>query len=239
MAMLSPFRMFVLMAYLLNSPPALKANVDESQTTFRIVTLGDSITKGVRTGVSSTETFSALLEHDLRQKGISADIRNLGIGGERTDQAIARLQSDVLALSPKLVIIMYGTNDSYIDIGKDTSRISADEFEVNLIKLIRQLRSAGTSVVLMTEPAWGKQAKPNGAGEHPNKRLEDYMKRTRAVAKSEQTELIDHFQHWKEVDLSGRDIGEWTTDQCHPNPAGHRVMADLMLPVIEKLVSNR
>ncbi len=38
--------------------------------------------------------------------------------------------------------------------------------------------------------------------------------------------------------MSGKDVGEWTTDQCHPNPAGHREIAGLMLPVIEKLLSD-
>ncbi|MBL8816023.1 MAG: hypothetical protein JNL58_08330 [Planctomyces sp.] len=237
--MMNSIRVFLATSCWLISVLSQQVQADEIAKPAIVVTLGDSITKGVRTGVSSTETFSAILEHDLRQKGISAEVRNPGIGGERTDQALARLQKDVLALSPRLVVIMYGTNDSYVDPGNETSRITADQFEMNLTELTQQLRSAGVVVVLMTEPAWGKQAKPNGAGEHPNQRLEEYMKKTRATAKSEHIELIDHFQHWKEADMSGKDIGEWTTDQCHPNPEGHREIAGLMLPVIEKLLSDK
>ena len=37
----------------------------------------------------------------------------------------------------------------------------------------------------------------------------------------------------------GQDLGAWTTDQCHPNPAGHRQLADQLTPVIQKLLQPR
>src|SRR5438552_15698538 len=57
----------------------------ESKASIRIVTLGDSITRGVRAGVNSEETFAALLQVGLKDKGVAAEVVNLGIGGERTD----------------------------------------------------------------------------------------------------------------------------------------------------------
>src|SRR5258706_11894334 len=90
----------------------------EPQTPLEIVTLGDSITKGVRSGVKPEETFAALLEADLKGRGVDAHVSNVGIGGERTDGALARLEKDVLAKKPRLVTVMYGTNDSYVDKGK-------------------------------------------------------------------------------------------------------------------------
>jgi len=209
--------------------PALAVLAAEPQ---RIVTLGDSITKGVRPGVKAEETFAARLEAGLRAGGAGVSVVNVGIGGERTDQALKRLAKDVLAQKPAVVTIMYGTNDSYVDQGKAASRITLEEYRTNLGKLVDELRAAGITPVLMTEPRWGKTARLNGAGEHPNVRLEKYVEACRAVAAEKRTPLVDHFQHWTNAEAKGTDIGAWTTDQCHPNPDGHRVLAELMLPVV-------
>lgn len=220
-------------ARILWSKPNLLARASTpAASKLRIVTLGDSITKGVRSGVKAEETFAARLEAGLRAGGADVSVVNVGIGGERTDQALKRLAKDVLAQKPAVVTIMYGTNDSYVDQGKSASRITADEYRANLLRLVDELRAAGTSPVLMTEPRWGKTAKPNGVGEHPNVRLEKYVEACRAVAKEKQAALVDHFQHWTAAEAKGTDIGAWTTDQCHPNPDGHRVLAELMLPVV-------
>ncbi len=203
----------------------------------RIIVLGDSITKGVRSGVTAAETFGALLQQDLQTAGKTVEVVNQGIGGERTDQALKRLQPDILARRPQIVVIMYGTNDSYVDQGQSTSRLTADQFEANLQAIVRELGQQQIKVVLMTEPRWGRAASKNGAGEHPNLRLEQFMQRTRKLAASEKLPLVDHFQRWTEAEQQGTDIGGWTTDQCHPNPAGHRELADSLLPKILPLLN--
>ncbi|HTI51972.1 MAG TPA: GDSL-type esterase/lipase family protein [Planctomycetaceae bacterium] len=200
---------------------------------LRIVTLGDSITKGVRQGVAADETFSALLEAALKKRGVTSEVINVGIGGERTDQALARLDKEVVGKKPRIVAIMYGTNDSYVDKGKSEPRLTADEFRTNLAGIVDKLESAGIRPILMTEPRWGKSAK-NGLDENPNGRLEKYMDACRALARERKLPLVDHFADWTEAEAQGADIGAWTTDQCHPNPAGHRRMAELILPVVLK-----
>jgi acyl-CoA thioesterase-1 len=204
-----------------------------------IVTLGDSITKGVRQGVTAEETFGARLHELLKEEaGIDAEVVNVGIGGERTDQALARLEKDVLARRPAIVTIMYGTNDSYVDKGKDASRLTVDEYTANLRELVKRLRAAGVTPVLMTEPRWGEQASPNGVGEHPNVRLEKYVEACRAVAKKSETPLVDNYAHWSEARENGTDLGAWTTDQCHPNANGHAEIARTMLPVVRNAMEG-
>jgi acyl-CoA thioesterase-1 len=197
------------------------------------VVLGDSITKGVRSGVTAEETFAAVLQRRLLKQGLDYEVINRGIGGERTDQALQRLSRDVLSLEPQLVTVMYGTNDSYVDKGRQESRISADEFEGYLRRLAAEFKRCGIQVVLMTEPAWGQAAGLNGAGEHPNERLSLYMERTRRVAGELSLPLIDHYRIWSTAAAGGTDIGGWTTDQCHPNPAGHLKLAEDILPVVQ------
>lgn len=198
-----------------------------------IVALGDSITKGARPGVRRDETFAARLEAALNDRGWPVRVTNVGIGGERTDQALQRLDKDVLARRPRIVTIMYGTNDSYVDRGQQNSRITAAAYRSNLCELVTRLQAAGALPILMTEPRWGKSAGLNGAGEHPNLRLEAYLQECRAVAAELQTPLVDHYAHWQAAEAGGQSLGAWTTDQCHPNATGHRVMMETMLPAIE------
>lgn len=204
----------------------------------RVVVLGDSITKGVRSGVTAEETFASLLQSSLREAGRDVDVINQGIGGERTDQALARLSRDIQSLEPTLVTVMYGTNDSYVDRGQSKSRLTKEAYVTNLHKIVSELRRTGIQVVLMTEPRWGDKAALNGVGENPNVRLEPFVEGCRDVAREQSVPLVDHFQIWSKANIEGTDIGEWTTDQCHPNPAGHRVLADAMLPVILPLLEG-
>lgn len=193
-----------------------------------VVSLGDSITRGERTGVKATETFSAVLASRLK-----VEVANVGIGGERTDGALARLEKAVLAKNPKVVLVMYGTNDSYVDKGAKEPRLSANKYRENLVTLVEKIRKSGAEPILMTEPRWAKGEK-NGLGEDPNDRLEEYVEACRAVAKELKVPLVDHYQHWKAAEVKGTTLRDWTTDGCHPNPRGHQELADLIEPVLKK-----
>ena len=198
----------------------------------RTVILGDSITKGVRSGVTAEQTFGALLQASLREAGHDVDVINQGIGGERTDQALARLSRDILSLEPAVVTVMYGTNDSYVDKGQQNSRITAEQYQQNLTTIVAELRRLGIEPILMTEPRWGDTAGHNGIGEHPNVRLEMFVNACRRVAEETRTPLVDHFGVWTKANSKGTDVGTWTTDQCHPNAVGHKIIAETMLPTV-------
>ena len=202
-----------------------------------IVTLGDSITKGVRTGVTADETFASLTETSLTEKGVECQVVNVGIGGERTDQALNRLD-EIIELKPRVVTVMYGTNDSYVDPGKVSSRITVEEYTSNLQEIVTQLLLADIQPVLMTEPRWAADASPNGLGEHPNLRLAHYVDACRNVADQLGVPLVDHFAHWTSAESRGQTLRDWTTDGCHPNPAGHRELTQVMLPDLEQVVSH-
>ena len=219
----------------LNGP--LRARHTENRP-IRIVTLGDSITKGVRPGVSASETFAALLQARSLKAGFSVEVDNVGIGGERTDQALARLDQDVLAKSPDIVIVMYGANDSYVDPGKTAPRLSQEVFRKNLETIVDRLQARSVQVILMTEPRWGAKAKANGIGEHPNTRMEGFMTEVRETAKARSLHLVDHYAIWTLKESQGIDLGSITTDQLHPNPAGHRLLADSIWPTIEPILKK-
>ncbi len=198
-------------------------------TVTTIVALGDSITKGVRRGVEPAQTFAALVQKQLRARGHDADVLNLGIGGERTDQALRRL-SKVIELRPRIVLAMYGTNDSWVDEGKTASRLALPVYRRHLVEIVDRLRRHGIMPILMTEPRFAENARRNGLGENPNVRLARFVGACRDVAREKNVLLVDHFARWTRAAEAGEDLARWTTDGCHPDPRGHREMGAAIVP---------
>ena len=194
--------------------------------------LGDSITRGARKGVEPGEAYVARLQAALREAGLVARVHNAGIGGERTDQALARLDSEIIAQRPDIVTVMYGTNDSWVDAGKTGSRLSERTYTENLREMVRRLRTAGARVVLMTPPMFAEENPRNGLGEDPNVRLAPFAAACRAVAAEAGVPLVDHFAGWQEARNRGERLQSLTTDGCHPNSAGHTDLASRLLPAI-------
>jgi lysophospholipase L1-like esterase len=204
----------------------------------KILMLGDSITKGVRTGVADNETFSALVERQLRDSKIDAHVVNAGVGGERTDQALARIDALLSEHKPSVVVVMYGTNDSYVDVGKTTSRLTAREYHRNLFQLAEKITASGAKPILMTPPRWGVMA-ASGSGENPNRELAAFVEACRELAEEHELPLVDHFKTWTESEAKGQDLGQWTTDQCHPNSEGHRKLAEAILSVLRDVIAKQ
>lgn len=208
-----------------------------------VLALGDSITKGVRSGVTADETFSAYLQKKAADMagttGVELVFVNRGIGGEQTHQALARLDRELGEHRPQYVLVMYGTNDSYVDAGKTEPRMTGEEFRRNLQRLVTRIRKAGAEPVLMTEPAYAAVSPKNGRGEHCNVLLSQFMEVTRAVARQRGCVLIDQFAGWKAAEAGGRDLNDWTTDGYHPNPAGHAEIADRIVPILRDRVARR
>lgn len=209
---------------------------EEKPTT--IVVLGDSITKAVRPGVTADQTFGASLEAKLKSEGKSVRVLNKGIGGERTDQALARLDSTVLNEKPAIVTIMYGSNDSYVDKGKTASRLTREQYRANLVELVKRFRKAGAVPILMTPPCVAEDAGKNGLGETPNLRLTGFAEACREVAKAEKVRLVDNFDLWTKAAEKRGKLADWMTDGVHPNPEGQSFLAESILPALRDALAK-
>ena len=109
-----------------------------------IVAFGSSSTSGV--GASSADAaYPACLERDLRahldfHEPVTVD--NRGVAGEDVDAMMRRLDSDVVARHPDLVIWQLGTNDAL-------EGMPLAHFEAVARHGIKTLRKAGIDLVLM------------------------------------------------------------------------------------------
>jgi lysophospholipase L1-like esterase len=116
---------------------------------LRIVAFGSSSTEGI--GASSpAAAYPARLAAALKQaQPQSADritVINRGIGGEAVDDMLGRLDRDVIAPRPDLVIWQTGSNDPL-------RGVSLDHFRAATIAAVQRIQEAGIDVVLM-EPQW-------------------------------------------------------------------------------------
>jgi len=201
----------------------------------RIVCLGDSVTKAVRLGVEPQQTFCALLEKELTTAERPVEVVNAGVGGNTTADGLARFERDVLAREPVGVVIMFGLNDSWIDAGTSPSRLTTEQFRDNLKQMIATLKSRGVQVVLMT---------PNPAiaptyGPERNRTLKPYVEAVRQIAREEDLALVDVYARFAELGLEGADVNGLFTDAMHPNPAGQKLIADLLAPSLRSIVTAK
>jgi len=108
-------------------------NINSSGRT--IICFGDSITFGY--GVNSKEAYPAVLSEWFK-----IPVINSGIDGDTTSEAIKRLDSDVLAKKPLLVIIEFCGNDFLRKIPRETT-IS------NITLMVDKIQERGAMVAIV------------------------------------------------------------------------------------------
>jgi hypothetical protein len=95
-------------------PPGLK----------RIVALGDSFTMGYE--VAAAETFSSVLEAELRSRGIPVEVMNAGVSGHSTAEECLYLERALLRYSPDLVLVSFYANDLVDNVRAGLFRLEGD-----------------------------------------------------------------------------------------------------------------
>jgi acyl-CoA thioesterase-1 len=203
----------------------------------RIVAVGDSVTLGVRPGVSEYQTFRHRLEAELGAGGIPTRIVNAGVPGDTTAGGLRRLGAEVLTQAPELVIVMFGVNDAAMvdggPIARSEPRVPLATYAANLHAIITQVRAAGAKVLLCTPTPMSRRYVYQNLGayaqhEDINFMLRRYAAAVRQVAVDTDTPVVDCFELFAATP-EGLDLIE---DGNHPYAKGHaRLAAALLLPV--------
>ena len=171
----------------------------------RVVFLGNSITEGWATHFDSLFPGKPYVGR--------------GISGQTTPQMLVRFRQDVIALKPKVVVILAGTND----IAGNTGPSTLEMIEDNLASMAELAKANGIRVVLSSVlPVYDYPWKP-GLEPAPkiialNKWMKDYARKHGAV-------YLDY--HSAMADARGGMRSELAHDGVHPNEAGYRIMAPL------------
>src|SRR5688572_3210163 len=142
-----------------------------------------------------------------------------GISGQTTPQLLVRFRQDVVALRPRAVVVLAGTNDIAGNTGPSTLEMIQD----NLASMAEIAKANGIKVILSSvlpvyDYRWRPGLEPAPKIVALNRWMADYARRNGLVYLDYHSAMSDERQGMK-ADLS--------YDGVHPNEAGYRVMAPL------------
>lgn len=169
-----------------------------------IIAFGDSLTAGY--GAGSGEDYPSRLSAT-----IGSQVINAGVSGDTTDSALIRLDQDVLARDPRIVIVGLGGNDFL-------RRSDISVTEANLRRVVKQIQDRGAMVILLgfTFPSLGPS----------------YEAMYERVAKDEGCLLVPDLLDGILSDESLR------SDAIHPNGRGYAMMAERIAGPTQALIEK-
>src|SRR5512146_1845038 len=178
----------------------------------RVVLMGDSITDFWRQG--KPELFGR-------------DIVDRGISGQTSSQMLVRFWPDVIALHPRIVQILAGTNDIAGNTGPTTER----DYENNIMAMVDLARAHDIRVLLGSIPPavsfWWTPHPYRPAAEI--RRLNDWL---RGYARSSGAAFVDYYAHL--ATPAGAFRPDLSNDGVHPNARGYKVMTALLQAALAK-----
>ncbi len=154
-----------------------------------------------------------------------------GISGQTTPQMVVRFNQDVVALKPKVVVILAGTND----IAGNTGPSTIEMIEDNLKSMTQIAKANGIRVVLSSvlpvyDYPWRPGLEPAPKIMALNAWMKDYAAKVSATYLDYHSAMQDA-RHGLPPNLA--------SDEVHPTEAGYRVMAPLAEAAIAKALKKR
>jgi lysophospholipase L1-like esterase len=189
----------------------------------RIIFFGDSLTyyggiDGPKDRV--TKGYVRLVREALQERGVEVDW--VATGGHMVPDLLKRVENDVIAKKPTIVVIQIGCNDA--------RRIPKETFKSGLEELIDNLQKEKIQVVQCTLTSVGE--KHDGTNKDDPK-LDEFAAVEREVAKAKNVPLNDlrkaFVAYWKKNNPDNKATGILTYDGNHFNDTGHQFVAEMML----------
>ncbi|NLO69733.1 MAG: acylhydrolase [Porphyromonadaceae bacterium] len=183
----------------------------------RVVFMGNSITQG---WIKANPEFFSANPYLCR-----------GISGQTTPQMLIRFRQDVIALKPKVVVILAGTNDIAGNTGPSTLEMIMD----NLASMAEIAVANGIHPILCSVlPAYDY---PWRKGQEPHVKIPQLNVMIKEYAKKKKITYVDYFSVM--ADERNGLIAAYTNDGVHCTPEGYAVMEKMIVPEINKLLKKK
>ena len=148
---------------------------------------------------------------------------NRGISGDTTRGMLIRLQEDVLALKPKAVVLLMGTNDL-------EEKATPETIQTNLTLILGELHKHDPKMPVVLCLVFPSAASKSRSAEQIKKVNELYKSAVRA---DPMVTVVDTWTLF--ANAQGDAKPEEFPDLLHPNAAGYRKWAAGLRPVLETL----
>ena len=201
------------------------------QKPVRVIFFGDSITRaGVNPG-----GYITLMQEALRGKtNPEYELIGAGIGGNKVYDLFLRFEDDVLSKKPDVVVMYVGVNDVWHKQSSQTGT-DPDKFIAFYTAMIKKLQAAGIRVIVCTPAAIGERTDFSNAQDGD---LNRYSNIIRELAQKYSCGLVDLRKAFLDYNLKNnpenKESGILTTDRVHLNPAGNKLVADLMIKALSE-----
>jgi len=221
-----------------------------------IVCFGDSVTLGVP-HVPKADAFPAVLERRLNARlgsGRRCRVLNAGVGGENCAEGLVRIERDVLAHAPQIVVVEFGLNDVRYEPDKG---LPVPQFAANLRTIAEQVRAVGSAVVFTTPNPVINSLHPYSLGVSYydrwggcNQALEEYAEAVRDVCSQAHAPCCDVHAAFVAKAIAAEFRGEVADyrdlvaltpyisreDGVHPTARGHYLIAQELYRVLRDLL---
>ncbi|MGX5816558.1 SGNH/GDSL hydrolase family protein [Chitinophaga lutea] len=193
----------------------------------KVIFFGDSITQA---GVSPDGYIS-----QMKKLLPAYELIGAGIGGNKVYDLYLRMEDDVLAKKPDVVVIYIGVNDVW---HKATHGTGTDlpKFEGFYKALIRKIQANGAKVVVCTPAVIGEK---KDGGNPQDADLDKFSASIRRIAQETHLPLCDLRQLFTGYDRThnpdNAEKGILTTDGVHLNHEGNALVARSLSDIISKL----
>lgn len=184
---------------------------------LHVLCFGDSLTAGKDLPDPERQSYPAILEKRLKEKGHSVRVTNAGQSGDTTFEALARLDFS-LEDRPDIVIVCLGSNDVFQ--GKNIA-----DTEKNLREILRRTRAAGARTILCQMRIYINFGFGWAA------RYEKIFPRVAADAGAT-------LAPFPLEGVAGRPAKN-LADGIHPNAEGYGIFVDNLFDTVEKAVKQR
>jgi acyl-CoA thioesterase I len=179
-----------------------------------ILFFGDSLTAGY--GLSPEEAFPAIVEQKLAKNGKAAKVVNAGLSGETSAGGVSRIDW-ILKQPVDIFILELGANDGL-------RGLPIDQTSKNLQTIIDKVRSKNPKVKVVIA---GMMVPPNLGADYTGK----FQKVFPELARKNNATLIPFLLQ----DVAGNEKLN-LSDGIHPNPQGHKIVAENVLKAIAPLI---
>ena len=218
----------------------------QNQPPVTIAFLGDSVTQGCfECYMTSKTTLQTVFDYKSAFSETVGDILhtlypmaqvnivNSGISGDNAPGGLARLERDVLAYHPDLVVLSFGLNDA------TRGKAGLADYASALEGMMARLRDAGAEVIFLTQNFMCQKTSPHIMNEpmfvslaerfaeiQNSGVLGEYFRAAREVAKKYGAHLCDLYALWEAMAAAGVDVTELLSNKLnHPIREFHRYMA--------------
>lgn len=181
----------------------------------RVVFMGDSITDFWGRGPDRGDFFPG------------KPYINRGISGQTTAQMLLRFRADVIALHPRAVVILAGTND----IAGNTGPATPGMIEDNLASMCELAKAANIKVILSSVLPINNLYNAHESERRPPERIRELNDWLQAYARREGFVYLDYYGAF--ADEAGRMKKDLASDGLHPNSQGYAIMGPLAQRAID------